>query len=66
MDAGMLRLVRAVLPVYHGSARPLDLFAKENPEVLDLAVEKPFGGWPGFLIWIARGGVIAFKNLPGR
>lgn len=37
--------VQKLLPVYKGSARPLDLFGKETPEVWDLKVATVFGGW---------------------
>lgn len=45
LDADRLRLVRSILPVYHKSARPIDLFVKDAPEILDLEIEAPFGDW---------------------
>ncbi|MFA6449472.1 MAG: hypothetical protein WCX65_08395, partial [bacterium] len=45
LEGDRLRLTRVAMPVYRGSARPLDLFTRDLPETLALKVDKPFGGW---------------------
>jgi len=44
LDTEKLNLIRSILPVYKRSARPLDLFVKENPEILDLKTDAPVDG----------------------
>ena len=41
MNPERLSLVRSIMPVYGAGARPVDLFLKEHPEILDLPVTKP-------------------------
>ena len=38
-------VIRRLLPVYRGSARPLDLFEKETPELWDLKVATEWDRW---------------------
>ncbi len=57
LDTDKFNLIRGILPVYKRSARPLDLFVKENPEILDLKTDKPVEGHVvGLFNWGANSG----------
>jgi hypothetical protein len=38
-------VIRRLIPIYKASARPVDLFEKETPEIWDLKVETDFDAW---------------------
>lgn len=45
LDGEKVEILKKALPSYGKSARPLDLFERDQPELFALDVERPFGKW---------------------